>query len=393
MKKVILISALWVVLAVALTACNSGLIPTGSQGNDAMATAVQQTVEVRLTQGALSTVIAKPTEIHVVPTATQPAVVQPTNTVPAPTVTNTPAPTATAKPTDIPVPCNLAQYISDVTVKDGTSFAAGTAFTKTWRIKNIGTCNWTKDYEIIFVSGDSMGGAAVTKLNREVKVGETVDISINLAAPSTAKDYKGYWQLRSDKGVVFGTGNGGRLWVSIKVTGDPANGQINLKDLTISYCSLIWSGSNGGISCPVASYDFKNGSVFRDTAPKLETGEVDNESAIIAIPADGNGGYISGKIGQFVINDKDHFYAVTGCMYGYDKCSVTFRLDYSADGGALQTMKSWTQTYDKSVESVDIDLSSLKGKTVVFYLVVTNNNNSSEGDVAFWLKPRFLNVP
>jgi len=42
-----------------------------------------------------------------------------------------------------PAGCDRAQFISDVTVPDGTTFAPGATFTKTWRLKNSGTCTWT----------------------------------------------------------------------------------------------------------------------------------------------------------------------------------------------------------------------------------------------------------
>ena len=39
--------------------------------------------------------------------------------------------------------CDQAQFVSDLTAPDGSSFAPGAAFTKTWRLMNIGTCTWT----------------------------------------------------------------------------------------------------------------------------------------------------------------------------------------------------------------------------------------------------------
>ncbi|HGJ66308.1 TPA: hypothetical protein ENS27_13160, partial [bacterium] len=47
--------------------------------------------------------------------------------------------------------CNWAGFVADVTVPDGTSFAPGAAFIKTWRLKNIGTCTWTGKYGLSFV--------------------------------------------------------------------------------------------------------------------------------------------------------------------------------------------------------------------------------------------------
>ncbi len=66
---------------------------------------------------------------------------------------------------------------------DGTSFKPDQDFTKTWRLKNIGTCTWTKAYALVFVSGDRMTGDKVTQLKANVAPGQTVDISIELTAP------------------------------------------------------------------------------------------------------------------------------------------------------------------------------------------------------------------
>ncbi|NIP41529.1 MAG: hypothetical protein GWN00_05010, partial [Aliifodinibius sp.] len=40
-----------------------------------------------------------------------------------------------------------------------------TAFTKVWRLQNVGTCTWTADYDMVFISGDRMGGDAVKSIN------------------------------------------------------------------------------------------------------------------------------------------------------------------------------------------------------------------------------------
>ena len=36
--------------------------------------------------------------------------------------------------------CDNSVYLSDVTIPDGTTVTAGATFTKTWKIKNTGTC-------------------------------------------------------------------------------------------------------------------------------------------------------------------------------------------------------------------------------------------------------------
>lgn len=53
-----------------------------------------------------------------------------TNSGPA---TNTPIP-----PTNTPQPCDQADFVQDVSIPDGTRMLPGQAFTKTWRLRNVG---------------------------------------------------------------------------------------------------------------------------------------------------------------------------------------------------------------------------------------------------------------
>ncbi|HMV28995.1 MAG TPA: NBR1-Ig-like domain-containing protein, partial [Anaerolineales bacterium] len=80
--------------------------------------------------------------------------------------------------------CNWAQFVADVTIPDGTSFAPNTAFKKTWRLKNIGTCAWnSNDVSLIFDSGEKMGAPASLALPTTVNPGQTVDITVDMTSP------------------------------------------------------------------------------------------------------------------------------------------------------------------------------------------------------------------
>ncbi len=213
------IFSLLTALALFLGACNmpaSGEKPTEISPN-AVFTAAAQTVEAQLTQNAL------------VPTATQAVVVQPTATTqpivqetatattgaPQPTV----APQATTAPTAV---CEAAEFIADVTVPDGTKYNPGDSFTKTWRLKNIGTCAWDTSYVLIFDTGDAMGGPASIPLTSAVAPGQQIDLSVSLKAPASAGTYRGYWRIRSGGGVllpVTGGYNSKSFYVEIQVTG------------------------------------------------------------------------------------------------------------------------------------------------------------------------------
>lgn len=198
-------------LIVVLAGCN--MPGRGGEDQGLMATLARQTVSARLTQAYLETQVASgqapaPTNTPV-PGAT--ATLENTST---PAFTNTPGP----PPTNTPIPCNWAQFVSDVTIPDETQFVTGTAFTKTWRLRNVGSCDWTSGYRVIFDSGDQMNAPFETQFTGGiVSYGNQVDISVNLVAPSSPGTYIGYFKLRSPDNQVFGTGSNadGNFWVKI----------------------------------------------------------------------------------------------------------------------------------------------------------------------------------
>jgi hypothetical protein len=121
---------------------------------------------------------------------------------------------ATATPTIAPVACDKAEFIADVSVPPGTVFAPGAQFTKTWRLKNVGSCNWTTSYRLAFLSGEQMGAVSSAQFPRHVSPGQVVDISLNMTAPSVAGPYRGYWIFQNDAGKSFGIGReGNQPWV------------------------------------------------------------------------------------------------------------------------------------------------------------------------------------
>jgi hypothetical protein len=145
----------------------------------------------------------------------------PTEEPPSPMDTAEPTPT-TEPPTDTPEPAgctNLASFVSDVTYPDDTEVEADSSFTKTWRLRNDGTCTWTSSYALVFSHGDRMDAPAEAALPGAVSPGSTVDISSGMTAPADAGTYQGFWKLRSSDGVLFGIGTDGSVafWAKIVV--------------------------------------------------------------------------------------------------------------------------------------------------------------------------------
>ncbi len=107
--------------------------------------------------------------------------------------------------------CDKGAFVGDVTIPDGSILAPGQAFTKTWRIRNIGSCTWTTDYALVFVFGNNFGAAPAINLSPSVAPvapGQTADFSINMVAPTVAGHYRSYWRFRNSSGTQFGVGSG-----------------------------------------------------------------------------------------------------------------------------------------------------------------------------------------
>jgi hypothetical protein len=125
------------------------------------------------------------------------------------TQTNTPYPYISWTPST----CDKSSFTKDITVPDDTKFYPGTKFTKTWRIYNSGTCTWTKEYRLQYISGNQMGADTIY-LPKSVAPGEYLDISLDMTAPNEPEDYSNFWRLRNKTGLIFGE----TFYVVIEVT-------------------------------------------------------------------------------------------------------------------------------------------------------------------------------
>jgi hypothetical protein len=199
MKKKTRLFNLLIIVAIFLSACN---LPSNNV-EDIASTAAAQTVEALLS--------ATPVSGAVTPSFTPlpgPTIVTST---PQPALTNTPTITATSN-------CNTAQFMADVTIPDGTIMTPNQAFVKKWRVKNIGSCTWT-GFSLIFDSGDSMGGPA-SKAISTLNPGQEIDIDVNLTAPAAVGNYRGYWRINTNSGIlvpIVSGYQGKSFYVDIKV--------------------------------------------------------------------------------------------------------------------------------------------------------------------------------
>jgi hypothetical protein len=114
-------------------------------------------------------------------------------------ITTTGAVTATAAAG----PCLSAAFVADVTIPDGTKLKNSETFTKTWRIRNNGQCNWPDDTVLVFVSGTKLNSPDTVQVGKVVSSTEK-EITVQLKAPDQYGNYTGLWQLKSAQSN-FGT--------------------------------------------------------------------------------------------------------------------------------------------------------------------------------------------
>ena len=300
-------------------------------------------------------------------------------------------PTLTPPPATPSVSCNWAAYVRDVTIPDNTSMEPGTTFTKTWRVKNIGSCTWTTDYDFVFVSGKAMGAPTRIGLTDTVKPGETIDISVMMEAPTTDGIYAGYWMLADASGNKFGIGPAadGNIWVKIVVETLPKV----VFDFTDELCSATWMSSATyplHLDCPGKETDDALGYVVAKDTPYREDGGKENEHGLVMSPDNtSNTSRIVGVFPSFLVKDGDVFKAVVGCEYGSTYCNLTFSLIIEVAPEVQDTVGHWYEVYDGKYHAVEVDLSDYAGKEVKFMLRVMNNTTTADNE-ALWLYPRII---
>ena len=191
---------------------------------------------------AVQTMVANPNLIFLISTSTPIPVTCTPSQIEKSNISDqfTPVSTSTPIPTSSPVPSltpymtqtntfglmsasgeciNAAEFVQDVTIPDDSIVEPNKEFTKTWRLRNIGSCSWTTKFALVLISGDQMEAISPKMLEANVEPGQTIDLSIDLVSPKEPNYYQGNWMLQDEFGNTFGTGSdaGNPFWVSIKV--------------------------------------------------------------------------------------------------------------------------------------------------------------------------------
>lgn len=298
----------FLLLVVVLASCN---LPTQETGEGLSLTAAAQTIQALTSATPFSgTGIGTPSLTSI---AGIPATFTPLATLPA--ITNTPAATATSN-------CNVAQFVTDVTIPDGSIMSPGQAFTKKWRIKNIGSCTWN-GFSMTFDSGDAMGGPASKPIGA-VNPGQEVELEVNLTAPGSVGNYRGYWRIITNSSVLVPVVNGYQgksFYVDIKVQ-NPVTATYTLPPAIAQVVLNSLDGEDGYVTSSGNLYAFPN---VGDTGDELGA-QAFVSFDMTAIPAGAN-------ITKVVVDFSD--YDILGNPWGLsDGCLRAYSQNYgTVDAG------------------------------------------------------------
>jgi hypothetical protein len=233
-----------------------------------------------------------------------------------------------------------------------------------------------------------MGGRNLMYLPAEVAPGETIDLAMNFRAPFFEGSYRGNWQIRNDRGEIFGTtATANRpFWVDIDVKAPPVSG--TAYDFVANACSAQWTSGAGVLPCPGTNND-RDGFVLRQSIARLEDGTIRVVPNLLTFPQNTFNGYIRGVYPSFRVQSGDRFRAIVNCERGATSCGVLFRVDYHLADGIIREFWAFGERYEGLTFAADLDLSPLVGQDVRFVLTILSLG-SPTGDRALWVEPRIV---
>ncbi|HLO13639.1 MAG TPA: NBR1-Ig-like domain-containing protein, partial [Anaerolineales bacterium] len=276
-----------------------------------------------------------------------------------------------------------AQFVTDVTVPDGTRYDTNVAFTKTWRLRNIGTCTWTTAYTMVFVDGTQMASTNSVAFPSSVPPGQTVDLSVNMTSPIYPGHYIGYWKFKNANGVIFGIGvNANRAWW-VEINVETLTTGVAY-DFTANAGSATWSSGAGGLTFPGTNGDPK-GFASKLDKPTFESGATLSQPGLLFSPQQITNGFIQAVYPDFAVQSGDRFQTTVGCQINATSCYVAYRLDYQV-GSTIRTFWTFRERYEGLTFSPSLDLTPLAGQTVKFILYISAWG-SPVGDLALWGNP------
>jgi hypothetical protein len=183
---------------------------------------------------------------------------------------------------------------------DGTTYAPNTAFTKTWTVKNTGTCTWDSRYLVYQISGAFMTqqpGYWLVPPENTVEPGQIVDIKVGMTSPPQKGYYESYWGLKNEDGEIIpieGGADGNSFYVEINVK----SGSDDTGAVTATAIDIVPEQGSGD-ACKAASTYFVHAYISTD-GPTTVSYEIGSSAGQISAGyfEDGNGlsDYVTGAL-------------------------------------------------------------------------------------------------
>lgn len=237
LRKIIIITS--VLFSLVLNACGEKGSGSNPSSAEQALTQVAQNVSTGLTQTAASIASAQPVatltpaatetplpptgESSAIPTLGNPPTLSSADMTAMPSGQETIIAPPPENPPQMPTSedvagCKLRANLEYESIRDGTQMPLGKEFTKTWRLKNSGTCDWPAGTELMFQGGDIMGAEArIVLLTKALYPGQYIEASVDFKTPPHPGEYRSNWMLVTPEGHIFGLSDNGKgmFWVEI----------------------------------------------------------------------------------------------------------------------------------------------------------------------------------
>ena len=146
-------------------------------------------------------------------------------------------------------------------IAPGQEFETGEAFQVDWPVVNTGTCTWSATYSLVMIGGEEMGASSPIALGSQVAPGDSVTLSVQMAAPAQAGEYVSAWKIANDDGQQFGKDNppNAPLRVAISVV-EPAASSPSGPEVARAFpLNTVAYGTDQSLTMGVQCFDLAEG--------------------------------------------------------------------------------------------------------------------------------------
>lgn len=104
-----------------------------------------------------------------------------------------------------PIPCEVSEFITDVTIPDGTLMTPGERFIKTWRIHNTGTVPWRGRHlaRLGLAGAEGQVSTPPQVPIPDTEPGEVVDVSVPCRAHVIAGSSQAHFKMVDEDGRFY----------------------------------------------------------------------------------------------------------------------------------------------------------------------------------------------